>query len=584
MHPRFDLKSYYTPNHVVDFLKEAFNLNLTSNFRGFGFTRSAYSKSFQENLQQKSLEIVGVRIQNVLNPSEKLQTSNISLKLVDPSSRKVVFAAYSNLSTSTLKFYVPGPKIWINADQRQLSAQRGLQTQPIAVEVQGGALDDLELLFDLRPKDPDQAPRAWDSGFDSQNKEFSDFEKVDWLSHARPQQRPNDRFSADSGFGYDSWSSVFGVRNQPGVSSVRDDIHQTDPGTRDVTFGVSSADIDLALGTAPPDAPATTPASDSASVLESFLGVRPAEKLQIFLNSFERNSVAENESTFYFDDRHLRFSPQPPVFNLFERELEQAFVYLPHKETLVPWEYCQTPFPSFDSAYIAENYGRETFKTQTDKPDDPAPAAKTPSLETLRAPDSMHYQFPRELSALFWPLKLRLPLGTFRREFKISLDRNFPLGEYTLTPVLKSSTTPLIYTKLNTIDVTVTAVDLDQTESFSPQTPAAYKKNLTNSPTADLALQPAQGRHPVKVLFNKALYLNGETLPLLILTPVAVDTVLYIDFFYKTEPSFMRPVPQRVTLNKHSPRAMRSVGFANSKSVFTQSTAASECPCNRRTR
>lgn len=580
MHPRFDLREYYARAEVADFLKETLNVNLTSNFPGFDFTGSAYSKAYWENLQQKSLEIVGIRLQNILNPNQKLQTSNLSLKLVDPSSRRVIFASYPNLGTSSLKFYVPGPYIWLNGGQPSVEVARGLQTRDISVEVQGGSLDDLELQFDLKRKDGNSKPQSWDSHFDFRNKEYSDFEEDDWFATSGAESIPKHAFSGNSGFNFDAWAGIFGTRN-PGSSSSRVDANAPDSQSRDVIFGVSSGDVDLATGATPPGETAPASSDPVPSSGDSFLGVRSADRLKVFLNSFERDLVVENETTFYFDDRNLQFSPKAPVFNLFDRELEKPFEYLPYQEKLVSWDYCALSFPTFDPDYLHENYGRETFKVKAEGTTDgsaavtPPPSTGTNSLDQVSIPDSFFYQVPRESSALFWPLKLRLPPGVFRREFKISLDRNFPLGDYQLVPILKKTKTPLIYTRLNALDLKVTAIDPEQKETFSLQDPQLGTPNLSNSADSSLQLVPTSGRLPLKVLYNKNLYLNAETLPILIICPVAIDTVLYLDFYFKNERSFMRPVPTRVVLSKQRPRDLRHLGFQNSRDMFLKLPSAS---------
>ena len=58
--------------------------------------------------------------------------------------------------------------------------------------------------------------------------------------------------------------------------------------------------------------------------------------------------------------------------------------------------------------------------------------------------------------------------------------------------------------------------------------------NYTFEPNTSLALTSKEGIIPIKIIYSKRLYNNGETLPFIVYTEVAPHNNIYIEFYFKT--------------------------------------------------
>ena len=193
----------------------------------------------------------------------------------------------------------------------------------------------------------------------------------------------------------------------------------------------------------------------------------------------------------------------------------------------------------------------------------------------MQVPQTFYNTIPSEETAIFSPLELNLSLGSFSSTFRISIPKDFPPGDYTLTPILKKTAFPLIYTKMNSITLKVSEIDkthkIDSPVANTPVTPP----NLTNQPNLGLKYAPKHGLIPVKVVFSPNIDVNGETLPFLVYTESLPDSTLLVDFYFKTDFPFLRPIKNRIRIDRNRPSDFLFLGFLNSQDYFKEPSKTS---------
>ena len=381
----FDMKQYYNFKDTLDYLKLRDRINTFSNYT---------KEMLWENLANKDQEIVGIRLQNLVNPEYQMTTRDFALKIFDSGSREVVFSTYTNLGGVEVKYYTPGPYIWLNGDSRDIQIKRGVQSQDIHLEVQGGSLEKMDIAFQLNKIDKSQnfaqygseeSPnRVWDLGFSSNAKDYFDPADQSTVSSSGvvelTDQSKIAKFSPGSGFEYDQWATIYGFVSEDGSGL---DIHKSPNQSWNVGPGLHTDDVFAKIASPSPKVTPTNPYyqgvvsnNQTSSSSSQFLGKRSANQFKIFLNTKEIEGVQSNNSPFKLDDRAVSFSPQAPLFDLYQRQIEELYVFKPYLQFRLPWDFSQISLPSFDEAYLLKHYGRESLK----KAVDPTPVAPAPSI------------------------------------------------------------------------------------------------------------------------------------------------------------------------------------------------------------